>query len=97
MSFFSTTDIHKSLISGELIQSVVITNEFKIAMGQVDIERHVSKELIEEIIKNLFNNPKVKKQMRKMIVDVIFEMEWDDFKIVRTKCSDVKINNDCEE
>ena len=54
MSFFSTAEILKSLISGDLVNSVVSSNEFKIAMGQVDDEKYLSKEVIEQLINNIF-------------------------------------------
>ena len=60
-------------------------------LDEVDVEKYVSKELIEQVISNLFKNHKVKKQLRKMIVDVISEMEWNDFKLVRRE-----VINDCE-
>ena len=56
MSFFSTADILKSLISGELVKSVVSSNEFKIAMGQVDVEKYLSKQVIEQVINNIFKH-----------------------------------------
>ena len=59
MSFFSTADILKSLISG--------VYEFKVAMGQVDVEKYLSKEVIEQVINNIFTNTEVKKQLRKMM------------------------------
>ena len=93
MSFFSTTDILKSLISGDLIQEIVSSNEFKSALDEVDVDKYVSPELIEQVIDNLFKNPEVKKQMRKMIIDIIFEMDGDGFHICSMK---QQINNDSE-
>ena len=81
MSSFSTTDILKSLISGDLVKSVSI-NEFKIAMGQVDVEKYLSKELIEQVLNNIFANTEVKKQLQKMIIDIIFEMKDDGYEII---------------
>ena len=65
MSFFSTADILKSLISGDLLSSVVSSNEFKIAMGQVDVEKYLSKEVIEQVMNNIFTNTEVKKTVAK--------------------------------
>ena len=56
MSFFSTADILKSLISRDLVKSVVSSNEFKVAMGQVDVEKYLSKEVIEQLINYIFTN-----------------------------------------
>lgn len=82
MSFFSTADIRKSLIFGESVESIVSSNEFKVAMGTVDIEKYISKELMEQLIKKILTNPDVKKQIRKMLVKIIFEMKEDGVSIV---------------
>ena len=85
MSFFSTADltggILKSLISGDLVNSVVSSNEFKIAMGQVDVEKYLSKEVIEQLINNIFTNTEVKKRLRKVIINIMFQMKEDGYKI----------------
>ena len=63
MSFFTTSDILKSLIIGGLIQSIVSSDEFKSALDSVDAEQYISKELIEQVICNIFTNTEVKKQI----------------------------------
>ena len=73
MSSFKTAEILKSLFLGDLISSVVNSNEFKIAMGQVDVEKYLSKEIIEQVINNIFTNTEVKKRLRKMIIDIMLE------------------------
>ena len=60
MLFFSTADIIKSLISGDLIKSVVDSVEFKSASDEVDVDKYVSPELIQQVINNLFKNTEVK-------------------------------------
>ena len=67
MSFFSTAEILQSLISADLVNSIVNSNEFKIAMGQVDVKKCRSKEVIEQLINNIFTNTEVKKHLKKMI------------------------------
>ena len=74
MSFFSTAEILKSLISKELVNSVVSSNEFKIAMGQVDVEKYLCKEVIEQLINNIFENTEVKKRLKKMIKEILLEI-----------------------
>ena len=78
MSFFSTADVAqgilKSLIFGDLVNSVVSSNEFKIAMGQVDVEIYVSKEVVEQLINNIFTNTEVKRHLRKMIKEILLEI-----------------------
>ena len=73
MSFFSTSDILKSLISGSLFQEVVNRNEFKIAMNQFDVDKYVGPELIQQVINNLFENQEVRKQLREIIVEIVKE------------------------
>ena len=48
MSFFLTSDILKTLIWGSLIQEVVSSNEFKLALDEVDVDKYVSPELIRQ-------------------------------------------------
>ena len=74
MSFFSTADILKSLISGDLIKSVVDSAEFKSALDEVDVDKYVSPELMEQVITNLLSNSRVKNQLRQMIIEVLAEM-----------------------
>ena len=81
MSFFSTADILKSLMTGDLIKSVVDSVEFKSALDEVDVEKYVSPELMEQVITNLLSNSRVKNQLRKMILGIIFEMDGDGFHI----------------
>ena len=65
MSFFSTAEILKSLISGDLVNSVVSSNEFKVAMGQVDVKKYLSKEVIEQLINNIFYQHRGEKAFEK--------------------------------
>lgn len=90
MAFFTTADIFKSLITGDFIQSIVSSNEFKSALDTVDVEQYISKELIEKVISNIFSNSDVKKQLKKMIIDLIFEMKEDGYTIVINKNDDLE-------
>ena len=74
MSFFSTGEILKSLISGDLIKCVVDSVEFKSALDEVDEEKYVSPELMQQVINNLFKNSEVRKQLREIIVEIVKEL-----------------------
>ena len=74
MSFFSTSEILKSLISGSFINEIVSSNEFKSALDEVGVDKYVSPELVQQVINNLFKNTEVKKQMQKMIIKVLSDM-----------------------
>ena len=55
----------------ELINSVVECDEFKSVFADFDFDKFVSKEVIEQVINNLFLNPEVRKQMRKIILEIL--------------------------
>ena len=74
MSFFSTTEILKSLISGDLINEIVSSNKFKSVLDEVEVDKYVSPELVQQVINNLFKNVEVKKQLRQMIIEVLSDM-----------------------
>ena len=69
------------MIRGDLVKSITSSNEFKVAMGQVDVENDLSKVVIEQVIINIFTNTDVRKQIRKMFMDIIFEMKDDGYEI----------------
>ena len=89
MSFFATTDILSSLISGDLIKSIINNPGFKEGLDKIDVKEYFSDEVIEDITQKIFSNPEIKKQLRKIIVDIIFEMDGNGFHI----CCMNKINN----
>ena len=60
MSFFSTTEILKSLISGELVKEIVNSDGFKEGLIGFDINDYLTDEVIEDITKRIFSNLKVK-------------------------------------
>ena len=89
MSFFSTSDILKSSMTKELINSVVECDEFKEVLAEFDFDKCFSKELVEQVIDNLFLNSNVRKQMRKIILEILSDLGVKDEVIT-------KINNDSE-
>ena len=89
MSFFSTTDILKSLMTKELINSVVECDEFKSVLADFGFDKFFSKELIEQVLNNLFLNSEVREQMRKIILEILSDLGVKDEVIT-------KINNDGE-
>ena len=43
-------------------------------MGQVDVEKYLSKEVIEQLINNIFENTQVKNRLNKMIKEILVEI-----------------------
>ena len=94
MSFFSTSDILTSLASGDLVKSIINNPGFKQGLDRIGIKEYFSDEVIEDITEGIFSNPEIKKQLRKMIIDIIFEMDGDGFHICSMKQQ--QINNDSQ-
>ena len=63
MSFFSTAEILKCLISGELVKEVVNSDSFKEGLIGFDINDYLTDEVIENIMEKIFSNIKVKKKL----------------------------------
>ena len=78
MSFFSTAEILKSLISGELVKEVVNSDSFKEGMIAFDINDYLTDEVIESITEKIFSNIKVKKRLRTMIINILSDMNIKD-------------------
>ena len=78
MSFLSTTDILKYLVSGELVKEVVNSESFKEGLIGFDINDYWTDEVIESITEKIFSNTKVKKRIRTMIIDILSDMNIKD-------------------
>ena len=78
MSFFSTGEILKSLISGELVKDVVNSDVFKEGVIGFDINDYLTDEVIETITEKIFSNLKVKKRLRTMIIEILKDMNIKD-------------------
>ena len=78
MSFFSTAEILKSLISGELVKEVVNSDSFKEGLIGFDINDYLADEVIENITEKIFTNIKVKKRLRTMIINILKDMNIKD-------------------
>ena len=78
MSFFSTGEILKSLISGELVKEVVNSDSFKEGLIGFDINDYLTDEVIESITEKIFSNIKVKKRLRTMIIKILKDMNIKD-------------------
>ena len=74
MSFFSTADVLKSIITGDLVKSIINNPGFKQGLDKIDIKEYFSDEVIEDITKKIFSNPEIKKQLRNMIIEVLSDM-----------------------
>ena len=78
MSFFSTAEILKSLVSGELVKEVVNSDVFKEGLIGFDINDYLTDEVIENITKKIFKNIRIKKHLRTMIIDILKDMNIKD-------------------
>ena len=78
MSFFSTAEILKSLVSGELVKEIVNSDGFKQGLIGFDINDYLTDEVIENITEKIFSNLKVKKEFRTMIIKILSEMNIKD-------------------
>ena len=78
MSFFSTAEILKSLVSGELVKEIVNSSGFKEGLIGFDINDYLTDEVIETITEKIFSNLKVKKRIRNMIIDILKDMNIKD-------------------
>ena len=74
MSFFSTTDIITSLVSGDLVKSIINNPGFKQGLDNIDIKEYFSDEVIQDITRRIFSNPEIEKQLREMIIEVLSDM-----------------------
>ena len=78
MSFFSTAEILKSMISGELVKEIVNSDGFKEGLIRFDINDYLTDEVIETITEKIFQNIQVKKRIRTMIIDILKDMNIKD-------------------
>ena len=78
MSFFSTTEILKSLFSGELVKEIVNSDGFKQGLIGFDINDYLTDEVIENITEKIFKNLKVKKHLRTMVIEILKDMNIKD-------------------
>ena len=81
MSFFSTTDVISSLVSGmsgDLVKSIINNENFKQGLIGFDINDYLSDEVIEDITKRILSNSEVKKQLRTMIIEILSDMNIKD-------------------
>ena len=74
MSFFSTADVLKSIITGDLVKSIISNPGFKEGLVNIDVKEYFSDEVIEDITRKFFSNPEIKKQLRKMVIEILSDM-----------------------
>ena len=70
MAFFSTSDIFKSFLSGDLLKQIVTSNEFRIALKETFDNSGVTN----EIARLVLLHPDVKKEIRKIILEILADM-----------------------
>ena len=73
-SFFSTSDIISSLISGDLVKNIIINPGFKEGLENIDVKQYFLDDVIEDIIQRIFKHEEIKKQLRKMILEILDDM-----------------------
>ena len=71
MSFFSTSEIFKSVFSGDLLKHIVTSDEFKVLLKETLESNH---ELGNELARLIFLHPGVKKEVRKIVLDILTDM-----------------------
>ena len=65
MSFFSTTDILKSLVTDEFLKEVMTSDILK------NINFDINEYLTDEVVETIFSNIKIKKKLRSMIIEIL--------------------------
>ena len=65
MSFFSTSDIITSLVSGDLIKSIINNPGFKQGLDKIDIKEYFLDEVIEDITNEFFQIKRLKNSCEK--------------------------------
>ena len=78
MSFLSTTDILKYLVSGDLVKEVVNSDSFKEGLSGFDINDYLTDEVIEGITEKIFTNINVERRLRTMIIKILSDMNIKD-------------------
>ena len=72
MSFFSTTDILKSLVTDEFLKDIVNSDVFK------NIEFDINDYLTDEVVDTIFSNTKIRNGIRKIIIEILSDMNIKD-------------------
>ena len=70
MSFFSTSDIFKSILTGDLLREIVTSKEFVTALKETLDNSGV----VNEVTKHILSHPDVKKEVRKIVLDILSDM-----------------------
>ena len=70
MAFFSTSDIFKSFLSGDLLKQIVTSDEFRVALKETFNNSGVTNEIASLVL----SHPDVKKEIRKIILDILSDM-----------------------
>ena len=78
MSFFSSTEILKYLVSGDIVKDIVNSDVFKEGLKDFDINEYMTDEVIEDIAEKIFSNIKIKKKLRSMIIEILSDMNIKD-------------------
>ena len=69
MSFFSTSDIMKYILSGDLLKHIVTSNEFVVTLKDTLEGDHAY-----ELTRLIFAHPGARKEIRKIVLDILTEM-----------------------
>ena len=78
MSFFSTSNIISSFVSGDLVKTIIANPGFKKGLENIDIKEYFSDDVIEDIIQRIFKHQETKKHLRKMILGILSNMGVED-------------------
>ena len=69
MSFFSTSDIMKFILSGDLLKHIVTSDEFRMVLKETLESDHTY-----ELVRLIFLHPGVKKEVRKIVLEILTDM-----------------------
>ena len=91
MSFFSTSDILKYILSGDLLKHIVTSDEFVVALRDTLECDHAY-----ELAKIIFSHPGARKEVRKIVLNILTEMRIKDEVDSVTSVSSSNTSDDIE-
>ena len=68
MSFFSTTEILKSLVTDEFLREIMNSDAIK------SFEFNINDYLTDEVVDTIFSNTKIRNGIRKIIIEILSDM-----------------------
>ena len=69
MSFFSTSDLLKGIFTGDLLKQIITSDELVMALRDTLECEHAY-----ELARLIFSHPAARKEVRKIVLDILTEM-----------------------